>query len=74
VAKYNSSGDFLWVKQAGGNDYDEACAITVDNNNNVYITGSFSCYNGAARFDNISLYSNGFDIFIAKISGTLSQR
>ena len=71
VAKYNSSGDFLWAKRAGGDDYDEACSITVDNNDNIYITGSYSCYQAPARFDDISLNSNGFDIFIAKIAGTL---
>ncbi|MEB3826582.1 SBBP repeat-containing protein [Phormidium sp. CCY1219] len=39
VAKYDSDGIQTWVKQLGTTDEDEALGITVDNNDNVYITG-----------------------------------
>lgn len=39
--KYDSSGNQLWVQNYNGdaNDYDEATAIFVDENANVYVTG-----------------------------------
>ena len=47
VAKYNSSGDLLWAKQAGGAEADVSFAIAVDALSNCYITGRFA---GAATF------------------------
>ncbi len=41
VLKLNSEGDFLWIKQMGGEDLDEGQAIEVDNEGNVYTTGYF---------------------------------
>jgi len=42
--KYNSSGDIIWAAryrdQVKGLGFNEACAITVDDTGNVYITGS----------------------------------
>jgi hypothetical protein len=41
VAKYNSSGQVLWVQQASGNSVDGGSDIVVDNtNNNIYVTGN----------------------------------
>lgn len=64
IAKYNSAGDFLWIKQAGGQGNDEAYAITNDFTGNAYITGYFS---GTSNFSGTSISSfGGNDIFIAK--------
>ncbi|MBW8049092.1 MAG: T9SS type A sorting domain-containing protein [Cytophagales bacterium] len=41
VAKYDSIGNVLWVRQFGGKYYDESVGIAVDDNNNIYITGYF---------------------------------
>ena len=40
-AKYDSSGNFIWVRQAGGSGFyhDKAFAIACDNNDNIYVGG-----------------------------------
>ena len=48
LSKLNTSGNFVWVKQLGGMDYDQAGAITLDKSGNIYITGEFT---GTADFD-----------------------
>lgn len=71
VAKYNTDGQRMWVRQYGGENYDSASAIAVDENNNYYLTGFF---NGVLQLGESSLTSNGdFDIFAAKFdeSGAL---
>ncbi len=71
IAKYDENGNINWVKQAGGKgSYDYSNDISVDKNDNLYITGQFS---GIAFFGNIQLTSvENSDIFIAKYdaSGT----
>ncbi len=70
VAKYDISGNYLWARKLGGNDYnnDRGNAVTTDAAGNVLVTGYFS---GTVNFDAGSglsnLVSNGWeDIFIAK--------
>ncbi|MDW8303086.1 MAG: T9SS type A sorting domain-containing protein, partial [Bacteroidia bacterium] len=41
VAKYTSTGAFVWAKQISGPQIEEAEAITVDNAGNVYVSGNF---------------------------------
>ena len=66
VAKLNSSGDWLWAKNAGGSDdYDNGWSIAIDASGNSYVTGYFS---GPATFGSTTLTSNGdWDIFVAKL-------
>ena len=40
VAKYNSSGALVWLKQRGTAQHEAAYEIAVDSSNNVYLTGS----------------------------------
>ncbi|MES2284137.1 MAG: SBBP repeat-containing protein [Bacteroidota bacterium] len=64
VAKYNSAGDFQWIKKAGGVGNDEGYSISSDLAGNAYVTGYFS---GTAIFSGTSITSYGAnDIFIAK--------
>jgi len=68
VAKFDSSGNCKWVKQAGGKMYcnysnDNGYGITTDNSGGIYVTGSIA---DTAYFDSYSLIANSNDVFIAK--------
>lgn len=72
VAKYDVNGNYLWAINIGGNNFDFSHAITIDNQDNVIITGDF---NGTVDFDpspSISnLISSGVPTpFIAKYDNT----
>lgn len=73
IQKLDTNGEFLWVKQIGGEEYQAANAITVDMNKNVYTTGMFL---GNADFDTdagvLNFTSENGDIFIQKLSQTTS--
>ena len=65
LVKYDSSGNFVWKTSAGGTGFDQARAITVDAENNIYVTGIIS--DTAAFDDTTEVISFGdFDMFIAK--------
>ncbi len=70
VARYNASGDLLWVKKAGGYGgyYDEASSngIAMNKAGDIYITGYFRY--DSIMFDGINLYNynTSRDLFIAK--------
>ncbi|MEW6196102.1 MAG: SBBP repeat-containing protein [Bacteroidota bacterium] len=64
IAKFNTNGDVLWAKGAGGTGADVSYSIVVDNSNNAYITGYFS---NTATFGSIELTSAGSsDVFVVK--------
>ncbi len=73
IAKYSANGSLLWVQKIGGTTNDEAKAITVDSENNIYITGYFE---GTVDFNphpflTSSLTSNGGkDIFVCKFNSS----
>ncbi|MCW3102985.1 MAG: hypothetical protein JWO09_1425 [Bacteroidetes bacterium] len=65
VAKYDSSGNLIWAKRAGGTGSSQAYAISSDVNGNVFLTGSF--LNSSITFGTITLTNVGNqDIFVAK--------
>ncbi len=71
ISKYDKQGNFLWVKQFGGNDYNRSNSI-VYNNGHIYTTGFFR---DTAFFEGTTLISNGdYDIFITdqNTDGTLN--
>jgi hypothetical protein len=41
IVKYDSSGNVIWARNAGTPNSDNAYSITVDNSNNIYVTGYF---------------------------------
>jgi Domain of unknown function (DUF4347)/Beta-propeller repeat len=67
ITKQASDGILIWAKKMGGTSNDIATNVTVDNNGNIYTTGSFQ---GTATFGSTSLTSAGMtgasDIFITK--------
>jgi len=68
VAKLDSSGNWLWAKNAGGTSFDYGSGIAVDASGNSYVTGYF---NGTATFGSTTLTSNGdTDIFVAKLDSS----
>jgi hypothetical protein len=65
VVKYDSSGNVLWVKSAGGASHDYGNSISTDAIGNIVVTGSFRSL--TLTFDSLTLSNNGdFDIFIVK--------
>jgi hypothetical protein len=69
VAKYDSSGVFKWGYKIGGSEYSWANRISLDDSNNVYLSGF---YKGTIDFDagpgTASRTSNGdFDAYILKL-------
>ena len=66
LAKYNSSGNLLWIQQisSGTNQSSYGIGISLDAANNIYITGNF---NGSLTFGTFSLTTTGgYDAFTAK--------
>lgn len=73
VAKYSSSGKFIWAIEAGNDfEFDEGKGIALDPSGNVYATGHFA---GTTDFDpgsgtfNLSSV-NGWDAFVLKLSSS----
>jgi len=67
VAKYDTGGNMLWVRQAGGIGDDRGNGIAVDPAGNVSITGQFM---GTSAFGTGNLIANGSgsDIFVSRYS------
>jgi hypothetical protein len=42
LAKYDRAGNLQWAKTWGGNGWDEAREVCVDNYGNIYVTGDYS--------------------------------
>jgi uncharacterized protein (DUF2249 family) len=48
VWKLDAAGNFLWAREFGGTNSDEANAVAIDGSDNIYVTGYFS---GTVDFD-----------------------
>jgi hypothetical protein len=65
ITKYDTAGNVLWAKNAGGTNDDEGFSVSTDSSDNVYLTGYFS--SSLITFDSITLTnSGGSNVFIAK--------
>jgi hypothetical protein len=68
-AKYDTDGNYIFAKNIGGASADVASSLSLDANNNLYLTGYFQGIN--IDFDpNINVNnitsSGGYDVFFAK--------
>lgn len=67
ISKFNNSGIKLWDTYYGGYNEEQANGITVDNKNNIYITGATESSVGIATSGSHQDTKNGkVDIYIAK--------
>ncbi len=70
ISKYSNSGDCIWIKPIGTNAgfYNGLRDVTVDQNGNIYATGSFG--GTSITFDSITLLNTGMwysnDMYIVK--------
>lgn len=73
ILKFDALGNFIWAKQFGGTQNDEASSLIIDKNRNIYSTGFFS---GQADFNpDTSSISNltsagREDIFVLKLDSS----
>jgi uncharacterized protein (DUF2249 family) len=68
IAKYDASGNYLWIKRIGSTASETINAMSVDAAGNVYLTGNFSGtvdFNPGPGTQNLIAVGNG-DIFFAK--------
>jgi len=65
IAKFDTAGNSLWAKRAGGTDYDLVNSIATDPSGNIYLAGNF--WSSSIAFGLTTLTNNGdYDTFIAK--------
>ncbi len=70
VVKYDSNGNVLWAKSAGGTSGDIGNTIFADNGGNIFVTGYY--YSPSISIGSNSLANNGTntaDIFFVKYDG-----
>ncbi len=69
IAKYDADGNYVFARQIGGTDYEQATAVSLDGSGNIYITGWFRSatvdFDPGAGVANITLAGSD-DAFFAK--------
>lgn len=73
VAKFTSSGNFVWARNFGGDSQEQGTSIAIDGSDNIYVTGDFSgtCnFNLGSGTSNLTSVGgpNDTDAFILKLS------
>ncbi len=69
LAKYDTDGNVLWAKSAGGEFYDTAHSLAVDDEGNAYVAGEFESPTmtfGANTITNTETGGGHSDIYLAK--------
>jgi hypothetical protein len=67
VAKYSSSGGYVWAKMIGGTGLDGGSGVATDSAGNVCVTGYFSTSTAGVDFGGGALFSAGSqDVFLVK--------
>lgn len=68
IAKYNTSGGFLWAIRAGGEEIEYSGLISVDANDNIYFTGEFCSENVTISNTQITMEEGDGNIIFAKLA------
>jgi PKD repeat protein len=64
IVKYNSSGNVLWAKSAGGSGIDIGNGVATDDSGNVYVTGIVGSV--TISFGSYTLNNSGGNTFLVK--------
>jgi len=73
VSKFDSAGNFLWVKAAGGQDSDINYSLALDASGNIYLTGIFFSTSLAFGPFIISNANGTYgDLFVVKLESTFT--
>jgi Secretion system C-terminal sorting domain/Beta-propeller repeat len=72
ITKLNTDGNLIWSKRIGGSEYDTGISISIDNNDDVIVSGRF---NGTVDFDpGVAIYNltsdELSDVFICKLNSS----
>ncbi len=67
LMNFNAAGEAQWGIRAGSMDHDYSNDVTVDDNGDVYITGTFD---DTIVFDNTTLINDDGDFYIAKYNNS----
>ncbi len=68
VAKFDNSGNRMWVKKFGSGYDDAGVDVATDQDGNIFVTGEF---NDKIFFENLSATSTGGkDVYLAKLNGS----
>ncbi len=72
VAKFDDSGNCIWVKGAGGDGEDRSFDIAIDEDGNAFQTGNFE--SKYIYFGKGNLYNYGYsNVFVSKLNPKLSD-
>ena len=69
LSRFDSGGNFQWVRTWGGSDSDRPSSVGIDANSNIYITGFFQNivdFDPGAGTDNHTA-NGGYDCFTIKL-------
>ena len=71
IARYNPDGSLVWVKRAGGLDYDQSNGITTLSDDSTVVTGWYytkSTFGPGESLQTVLTYFGDRDIFIARFA------
>lgn len=70
VAKYDTSGNFIWAVPFNGNDVTHAFSVVANDNSEVYVYGQYNCSSGLTFGSTTLNYAGGnMDVYLAKLNG-----
>jgi uncharacterized delta-60 repeat protein len=73
IIKYNSYGDTAWVRRYDNASSDLAAAIAVDNQNNIYVTGSSNSSSNYSDYATVKYNSSGVEQWVRRYDGPLND-